>query len=264
MKRLFILIAFTAILSKSFGQDIVLVELNDTTKIDGEKIGVAKFRDPGLKIKCSYPIALDYLKKIGLKKGANLIKITKHKYPDGWSSCHRVTADLYKVEAPINYEIDILWTKNRKLEWRDYKMKESPHPKSGLDAFGYTKFSLDIDLGPTIFSKRKFIVKNKFTTTKSWVTKDSSLRTLQLLEHERLHFDIGELYARKLYKELVTKKPLGNKITLEAEKAYQEYEERQRKYDIQTNHGELKEEQQKWQIMIGKELAELETYSKHN
>jgi hypothetical protein len=37
------------------------------------------------------------------KVGGNALKITQHKTPDFWSSCHRITAEVLKIEGLDNY-----------------------------------------------------------------------------------------------------------------------------------------------------------------
>jgi hypothetical protein len=65
---------------------------------NAEKLGTIKVGDSGFSVDCNYATVLDKAKTESRKVGGNVLKITKHKGPDLWSSCHRITADVYKVK----------------------------------------------------------------------------------------------------------------------------------------------------------------------
>ena len=78
----------------------------------------------------------------------------------------------------------------------------------------------------------------------SW-KKNSKENNQDLLKHEQLHWDISELYARKLraaYKKYIPQK--NQKERLQAQNAY----------DLETKHGLLKDAQEKWSDKIREEL----------
>src|SRR5687768_5559097 len=87
----------------------------------------------------------------------------------------------------------IEWNEFYDLQWRDFKGKRPG------DAAG--------DAGTVVQIKAKpFMIKNKvhydvfalFVKDKSW----AEAFTAPLLAHEKLHFDIAELYARKIRKKI--------------------------------------------------------------
>lgn len=248
------------------GSDImVVIDVTDSTPVNGAVIAEIKFKDKGFKTKCTYIDAINYLKEQAKEHGANVIKITQHKYPDAWSSCHRMEATLYHVVDAGALEKEIIWTTGRLLAAADFKAERSPLPASGLGAVSDCGISF-ASSAANAFAKVRFSVQAVFTTGRSWIhpehTNDSDL-----LNHEQKHFDLCELYARKLYKELMdagltaaTMQQANNIFKA----VYNEYNERQYKYDTETEHGTNREEQVKWNAIILEELNALNAYADHH
>jgi predicted secreted Zn-dependent protease len=85
-----------------------------------------------------------------------------------------------------------------------------------------------------------------------------------LLAHEQLHFDITELYARKLRKALQTYEP-DEKMKKELDAIYSKVEKQRRQmqtqFDKETNHSINKEAEFKWRVFIKQELDKLSEFS---
>ncbi len=271
MKTLLIVlftIAFNFLSGNLFasGSNIVVVlDIDDTTSINGAVVKEIKFKDKGFKTKCTYSDAINYLKEQAAEHGANLIKITQHKYPDAWSTCHRMEATLYNVEHVRALEKEITWTVGRQLVPEDFKAERSPLPASGLGAVSDCGISFS-STAANAFAKVRFSVLAVFTTGRSWIHPEH-VQNKELLNHEQKHFDLCELYARKLYKELqdagltaATMQQANNIFKT----VYNEYHERQYKYDSETEHGTNLEEQAKWDEIISEELNMLTDYADHN
>src|SRR5687767_2000030 len=93
-----------------------------------------------------------------------------------------------------NNEDELLrWSSTRKLAWSDYKGR--PDPAS--DAAASTTTYLGIDYH---FSNNGFTYKidSRFSKTRSW----GLHKTEYILSHEQGHFDIAEVYARKLHQKM--------------------------------------------------------------
>ena len=152
-------------------------------------------------------------------------------------------------------EVETIKWSVEKLVWEDFKGKPNPSKdhhaastRSGITySWSYTAKPEGIDLDFDVFSN--------FYPESSWVI--SGEETPALLAHEQLHFDISELFARKLLKAFQAYVPMRN-IRRDLTKIYQQIEaERKRTqllYDRQTNHGLLKEAQQEWEMRIAEEL----------
>ena len=107
-----------------------------------------------------------------------------------------------------------------------------------------------------------FSVQAVFVKSKSNIIQNSDY----ILKHEQLHFDICELYARKLRKMLLetdfTKvKNIQHEIQTMYNKVNLEYAKYQRKYDEDTNHGENPAKQKIWIDDVASQLQALDQYS---
>ncbi|MFH6990146.1 hypothetical protein ACHRVW_20600 [Flavobacterium collinsii] len=70
------------------------------------KIGSTKIGDTGFTINCDLNTVLEKAKTEARKSGANALLITEHLYPSTFgSSCHRIAADLLRVENTPDYDI---------------------------------------------------------------------------------------------------------------------------------------------------------------
>ena len=245
--------------------NVVVLDEKDITEISGVLITEIKFKDKIFTSNCSYQEVINILKEKAIANGANLIKITSHKYPDGFSTCHRLSASIYKVENVSIYEKEILWSPERKLVWDDFKAKHSPYGDITAIAAA-TQCGISFETNRvTNFKKIKYFVKTYFDVNKSWVSAEGR-ESQDVLRHEQSHFDLCEIYARRLYKELTTANL--NIYTLEQangiyKKVFDEYNERQYQYDVSTGHGTIAEEQEKWNKIIEDELTQLDAYANH-
>lgn len=242
-------------------QPIVLHE-GDTSTIDGEFITEVKLRD-NFRIKCSYKMGVDFLREKANENGANLIKITTHKPPDVWSTCHRFAADLYKVPDVRVYEKSISWSPHRQLQWVDFKAISSPSKYYTSQVKSACEFNVYTNAFNT-YRNSRFFIYTTFSTYDSWVNADDTTSTL--LNHERRRFDLCEVYARLLYKELIDNKITGydfEEAEMLVSQIKEEYLNRILKYDLQTDYGKNEDEQRKWDWVIQRELSELDAYKDH-
>jgi hypothetical protein len=89
------------------------------------------------------------------------------------------------------------------------------------------------------------------------------------LKHEQIHFDICELYARKLRQKFTETnfakvKSLDNETTKMYTKISSELFKEEEKYDKDTEHGLNSAKQKIWDADIKAKLKELEAFSKSN
>lgn len=146
------------------------------------------------------------------------------------------------------------WCDGHQLEWRDFRgTPDLPGSHQALTAYEI-RFDVSLNAG-----KLKFIVECNFVKNKSWVKK-KSLNNAYLLRHEQLHFDLAEIYARKMRKQLAEENITVHNLQ---EKADQIYETNwkalvkiQRMYDMETDHSINTAAQEKWDKKITKMLQE--------
>ncbi len=149
------------------------------------------------------------------------------------------------------------WNEFYELQWYDFQ------GTPGDNARG--------DAGTAVQIKAKpFRVKNTldydvvavFNRKKSW-SRDQSPA---LLAHERLHFDIAELYARKIRKKIAELQASGvndvKTYNAEIEKLLSESNDADYQYDIETLHGALLRKQEAWTRKVKDGLKKLERHKK--
>jgi predicted secreted Zn-dependent protease len=107
-----------------------------------------------------------------------------------------------------------------------------------------------------------FLVTNSFIKIDAWSKDTVSVRVLQ---HEQLHFDIAEVYARKIRQAVdslrrINVKTIGT-YSSEIKKLLAMRNETDSLYDEQTSHGVYWNEQLVWNQKILKELEALNNYA---
>lgn len=151
----------------------------------------------------------------------------------------------------------IYWDKDYKLTWDDFE---------GTPRFDYESISALTSSGIVHYKGCKdgkiiYKIQAYFEKHESWV-KDEA-RTDHHLEHEQLHFDITELYTRKLRKALTQRVFMcGEEADFEifTESLVEGWQSEQQAFDLLTRHSMDREAQQEWVAKIHAELAELEAY----
>lgn len=159
-------------------------------------------------------------------------------------------------------ETKMSWEPNG-LTWADFKA--SPDPNSHFFANTASGISYSWSMRGSAQGKEyQYEVYSFFLPEKSWVRAGGG--SANLLAHEQLHFDITELFARKLRKAL-TEFDFENSRNLKGalQDLYKKMEtERallQRKYDAETSHSVKEDNQVNWQKYIEAELKELEQFA---
>jgi hypothetical protein len=174
------------------------------------------------------------------------------------------TCALTIIVASILFKPNIfLWDENRKLESADFKK----NPSSSLDSLtglSYTGLSVlkQEDVSGYIDSSTIGIYA-WFNQDSSWIIyKNDSL----VLLHEQIHFDITEVYSRKMRKEIVSMYNTHSKIIYsQLDSFYNLYFDScawvQDEFDTQTNHGINALKQAQWRIKISQNLQNLSNWS---
>jgi hypothetical protein len=153
----------------------------------------------------------------------------------------------------------ICWQKSYKLKWSDFTGKKPATSlvwhTAGCAASIYAKGCIDKGIP-------NYRITNYFIKSLSWVTDSLSKGGL---EHEQLHFDIAELYARKIRKaiEELRKKKLKRYSNYEQviNRLLDEREAMDVKYDKETFHSMDLDKQKEWSNVIIAALEELKRYA---
>lgn len=242
-------------------EGFIVFEEEDNSPIENAKVvAEIKIGDSGLTLDCEYETILALAKQKALDLGANALKIEKHILPKpGLTTCHKIKAKALYLADISPYEKRVVWHKNRKLSILDFKGSVENRPFEAATASyfecetKYNRWNGSLTLSIITYFKG---FESYFK-----VGKDS----LFVLEHEQLHFDISELYARKVVKKI--KEEITSLREMEQKKAqipkimedlWHEQQLLNDLYDSEVYPDRSK--QAAWTARIQAELKELEAY----
>jgi hypothetical protein len=150
------------------------------------------------------------------------------------------------------------WSASRQLAWSDYKAK--PDPDSDAAASTTTYLGIEYNMNEKGFTYK---IQCKFSKTRSW----GHAKTDYILKHEQGHFDIAEIFARKLNQKMSEYQFNKSTYKKDLKTIYQnitdEKEDFQNQYDKETDHSRKKEQQAEWLKKIEKLLKDLKDYSEY-
>ncbi len=147
----------------------------------------------------------------------------------------------------------ISWRSDRPLSVSDFKGR--PDRFSPFFALTYSEINQSYQSDE---KGMRIEISHMFISERSWMKKDGA--DSALLAHEQRHFDISEIYSRRIQKEL-KKMKFSDRFALEfkniVEQHIKQMDHAHDFYDKQTRHGTNKEAQATWDRKIAGELAEL-------
>lgn len=173
--------------------------------------------------------------------------------------CFAAMSFLLPKENPDH----LAWSPETKLAWDDFQ--GIPDSVSATaKAFTQTDMHYDYKLQKDAIQVEAVCY---FDRKSSWVSAKKTAQTAQQLKHEQLHFDMAELMARKIRKEIAayTSKDIpGTQAYID--KMHEQYFRTELKtmttaYDTETNHGSTDSKQKKWESKIAAELKKLDAFA---
>ncbi len=150
----------------------------------------------------------------------------------------------------------IVWTKERKLNWSDFQLFSNDEASKAAESM----IGIDLLSIPINDYDYKYVVFSYFYKKSSSVKTTDSL----VLKHEQLHFDIAELFARKMRKKLEQLNmndfdaDVYNNVI---DAIYDDYFLYQDNYDKETKHSINKEQQIVWQKKVAAEMQKLSNFN---
>lgn len=163
----------------------------------------------------------------------------------------------FSAYMPIDKDEVISWQEGRRLSWSDFK--GVPERRNSVASTYY-----DINQSLSDYHNYASVeIEAVFFPRRSWKRKDRD--DISILTHEQKHFDITELFARRLRKKIQSAS-YSNYRELEdyMNKCYKENDEAmeifQTAYDDETDHSRNGVKQGEWNQKIEKELRELSDY----
>ena len=153
----------------------------------------------------------------------------------------------------------ILWNSNQRLSWSDFRAEPSNHGRAAaITASGISyQYSTMESNGEY---ELDYTVNTYFYPNKSWYHPEVCDEVI--LSHEQLHFDITELFARKM-RQLLSETKFTKNVKAEVRAIYRQINndlaEFQNRYDDETNFSRDREKQLMWNKKI-KEALESNYY----
>lgn len=152
---------------------------------------------------------------------------------------------------------NIEWDEDRPLIWQDFPFIKLRSSKKEI-ALTSVKHSV---VGRMVDGSPDFEVQVYFIAKDSWTTDTTNLA---LLAHEQLHFDIGELFRRKIVRKVKRLRDSGEKqkaiYRYAIRKLLSDFRNFSMEYDKETRHGVFPKEQEEWKIKVWEELNRLHEY----
>jgi Predicted secreted Zn-dependent protease len=143
------------------------------------------------------------------------------------------------------------WGKERRLSWTDFEGAVDKTSDAAASTSTFLGFNYHIH--NNTFS---YQIACKFSKKKSW----GLVKNNWILKHEQGHFDISEIFARRLYEAVENYQPKHRSLKKDLDKIYQqvmqEKEDFQIKYDTETDFSRNKEVQREWLDKIDSLLDE--------
>ncbi len=244
-------------------EPVLLLLPQDTLTTPDLVVAKVKTGDSGVSVFCSYEDVLKKLEQVARKYGSNLVKITKIKEPNAWTSCVRAEAILYRVPKVNAYESRIEWSAGRKLTWDDFKATYQAPPTLPNQYYTFFVYSgLDVTPHFRLFKRPTVSRSTYFVCHKSWVNPD--YKNPNELARAQMFFDINELYSRILLKEAIESKlsifNYPRKMGALREQIFNAYQNRLKAYHNETMDRNSNR-QKKWQEVIEQELQALHPYA---
>ncbi|MEM6724822.1 MAG: DUF922 domain-containing protein [Bacteroidota bacterium] len=160
-----------------------------------------------------------------------------------------------------NLNSDLLDWETRNLVWEDFKGAA----RYGSWEAAVTSYKIGYRLSYRGWGNPRVDVFCQFVKSQSWVRRDAM--TDDVLKHEQKHFDLAEVYARKMRKAVLDadlRDYPGRYIERRVEEIYQEIwqecSDMQDAYDRETRHGLEDDIQDEWDVQISELLLKFAAY----
>ncbi len=155
------------------------------------------------------------------------------------------------------YKEFCIWNDNKKLTWTDFKGKPFPNASEAAMTASSVEFSYAAK-----DNLLEWKVTAKYYPQLSWSYK--SKQSDYILQHEQLHFDITELYARlfrkRLSDEVKSVKDI-KKINGIGKQILSDWDKEQKDYDRETNHSMNSKIQAEWTANVHERMEALSEFA---
>jgi len=150
----------------------------------------------------------------------------------------------------------IKWQEDRRLTWDDFKASPQKLGSTAAMTTTHLSFAYNVTNGKVTYK-----IDCRFEKNKSW----GLVKNDWILKHEQGHFDIAEIFARKLNK--LTNEYQFNRASFQKDldviykSVVDEKEKFQQQYDDETDYSRTKTKQEEWLKKIESELKLSKTWA---
>lgn len=152
----------------------------------------------------------------------------------------------------------INWSEEKKLVWDDFQA--APQKNGDVAALTATHLGFAYTVAN---GKVSYNIECRFEKNRSW----GLVKNNWILKHEQGHFDIAEIFARKLFKEIsayqFNKNTFQNDLEAIYKKIMDEKEKFQDNYDDETDFSRNKPMQEEWLKKINSNLNESKNWASY-
>jgi hypothetical protein len=160
------------------------------------------------------------------------------------------------IEGALPDDDEIHWTKRQTLTFDDFQSMVPDNTSWAALTSSYIYFTYGTSNG-NLTSMRVYA---SFRKKESWM----KIKNENVLAHEQLHFDITEVFTRKLYSEAQELKGKKGNIPQQVKDLFNTINDQcdlvQRQYDNETVHGTRNEEQEVWKKKVAQMLIQYPEY----
>ncbi len=162
----------------------------------------------------------------------------------------------------------LCWQASVPLRWRDFQAPQAQVQASLLDVRVGACSAVEVAVvpyatasGPDAFRVESFLVRSR-----SWVRDSAIVRQPLLLAHEQVHFDINELFARRIRQQLAQDQAAGvylygPAVAQHIRQLLAEKTAYQARFDAAAYHDPSAVTLTRWQALVQQQLAPLLAYA---
>ena len=239
-------------------EGFLVVKENEAFFAPAQELGTIRVGDAGDELDCDYLTLVEQAAEQARRLGANVLRIYEHRHPVLWgNNCHHIQAKALRVMDLTPYEKEILWHPARHLRQVDFKAQAGGQPfEAATSSFIRYRYFNRAREGVALVR-----VENVFDCHLSYFKNVDN--AAYILAHEQAHFDISEIYARRLARALQQQVSNLQQLDSKQEPLYEqtitELRAMQELFDHDVhlsghNH-------QVWQAIIARQLSALEPYA---
>jgi len=148
----------------------------------------------------------------------------------------------------------IEWSASNKLNWSDFQGVPAKGAGFVASTSSGISFSYSFRFIEDVLNY-DYTVKCNFYPKESWYKVEAA--SDYILKHEQTHFDISELHARILRKN-ISETDYTKNFKIEIEEVYKKVEllrqAMQNQFDLESNHSKNKEKEYYWEAFVAKQL----------